>query len=280
MKKFNPKLFWVADYRDLWSQGYNNIFSKAHVSKIKNIELLSVGKYADLISTVSDHYAHKLQNFLGVKTIKVTNGFDLEKKIIFNRLKRKIVCPKGSMKIVYTGIVDLKSRNPKVLLSALASLYKKKIITNNTVTIDFYGSRIEDVKKLAKNPIYNKFIRIKGHVPRKIALKKQINASLLLLLESSDLSARGVVTGKIFEYITSGRPIICIGSKPEYEIGKILKETGTGRVFTLKDQKRIEDCITKTLKGNGLYYSFKPNIKNIMKYSRKNIALNFLKKLP
>jgi len=117
-------------------------------------------------------------------------------------------------------------------------------------------------------------------VPRKIALKKQINASLLLLLESSDLSARGVVTGKIFEYITSGRPIICIGSKPEYEIGKILKETGTGRVFTLKDQKRIEDCITKTLKGNGLYYSFKPNIKNIMKYSRKNIALNFLKKLP
>ena len=280
MKKFNPKLFWVADYRDLWSQGYNNIFSKAHVSKIKNIELLSVGKYADLISTVSDHYAHKLQNFLGVKTIKVTNGFDLEKKIIFNRLKRKIVCPKGSMKIVYTGIVDLKSRNPKVLLSALASLYKKKIITNNTVTIDFYGSRIEDVKKLAKNPIYNKFIRIKGHVPRKIALKKQINASLLLLLESSDLSARGVVTGKIFEYITSGRPIICIGSKTEYEIGKILKETGTGRVFTLKDQKRIEDCITKTLKGNGLYYSFKPNIKNIMKYSRKNIALNFLKKLP
>ena len=68
--------------------------------------------------------------------------------------------------------------------------------------------------------------------------------------------------------------------KSFYEIGKILKETGTGRVFTLKDQKRIEDCITKTLKGNGLYYSFKPNIKNIMKYSRKNIALNFLKKLP
>ena len=67
-----------------------------------------------------------------------------------------------------------------------------------------------------------------GHVSREKALQAQRNADLLLLLESSNEESRGVLTGKIFEYIASGRPIICIGSRLDFEIGQTLFKTGSG----------------------------------------------------
>ena len=89
-------------------------------------------------------------------------------------------------------------------LEALAALHGEGRITEGAVTVDFYGARVDADRRLAGSPEYAPFIRLMGHVPRTEALKAQYDADLLLLLESPDPRARGVLTGKVFEYSASG----------------------------------------------------------------------------
>ena len=118
-----------------------------------------------------------------------------------------------------------------------------------------------------------------GHVSREKALIAQREAGLLLLLESPAAEARGVLTGKLFEYIAAGRPILCVGSRPEYEIGEILVSTGTGRVFGPDQYRSIEQIFIETLKGKGLYLDYIPVLDEILVYSRKRLAVEMFENL-
>jgi hypothetical protein len=81
----------------------------------------------------------------------------------------------------------------------------------------------------------------------------------------------GILTGKLFEYIGSGHPIIGIG--PVYgDAAKILNESQTGKMFDYLNEDEIYEYI------NVLYKNFlKGNITNILspsnlKYSRKELT--------
>jgi hypothetical protein len=128
------------------------------------------------------------------------------------------------------------------------------------------------LQKLASDPRFKDFIRIMGHVSREQALDAQRSADALLLLESSAPSARGVITGKIFEYITTGVPILCIGSDPEYEIGQLLVTTRTGIVCGSRQLNDLPDLISESLIGRGIYACYDPQIDAIMQYSRAKLA--------
>ena len=91
---------------------------------------------------------------------------------------------------------------------------------------------------------YLNIIKIKGHIPRSKVLEKQKKADLLLLLTGSKKISRGELTGKIFEYMSAGRPIICIGGRSNFEISKVLNLTNTGLVF--------EDCDLRKIRGFAL----------------------------
>ena len=61
MKKINPSLFWVADYRDLWSDNPNLVGSRSgRIDKIRRDEISTVGAYADCVTAVSEDMVQKL----------------------------------------------------------------------------------------------------------------------------------------------------------------------------------------------------------------------------
>jgi len=66
----------------------------------------------------------------------------------------------------------------------------------------------------------------------------------LLLLEWVDPRAKGVYTGKIFEYLGARRPILSIGYK-EGVIARLLQETGAG--VQVAQAKEIEPWIRQWL---------------------------------
>lgn len=183
------------------------------------------------------------------------------------------------MRIVHTGMIYEGHRDPTPLLDVLSKLYLKGDIDAGDVTIDFYGERVDLAKRLAGRADYAPFIRLMGHVSREKALIAQREAGLLLLLESPAAEARGVLTGKLFEYIAAGRPILCVGSRPEYEIGEILVSTGTGRVFGPDQYRSIEQIFIETLKGKGLYLDYMPVLDEILVYSRKRLAVEMFDNL-
>ena len=84
---------------------------------------------------------------------------------------------------------------------------------------------------------------------------------------------------KIFEYMAAGRPILCIGSSSNFEIGKVLKMTNAGVVFKKHEIKKLQDLIYKTYYGHGLFSNYKSNINEVLSFSRKRIANNFLREI-
>ena len=280
MKILNPSTFWIADYRDLWFNNPSLVnASKKLKEKIKKDEKRTVGRYADLITSVSDDICLRLKRLHKKNSIKITNGFDICEKIVKKTLKKKISKLNKSLKIVYTGSIYSDERSPVMLLDAIVKLINNKKIPEKSVILEFYGTRLDRIKELSKQSKYSNLISIKGHVPRSKVLEKQKKADILLLLESSKEISRGSLSGKIFEYMASGRPILCIGSRNDFEISQTLKLTGTGKVFENDQIKELEDLIYESYKGMGIFNIYKPKIKQVLNFSRKRIAFNLLNEI-
>jgi hypothetical protein len=279
MKMANPNLFWVADYRDLWSQRHTAPVSEEVRESARSLEKDTVGMRADLLTAVSKDMVSQLEAFLDKETLELPNGFDINEEVIRQALSKRPSKPDGPMRIVYTGMIYEGHQDPTPLLEALAALHEKEKLAIGQVTVDFYGARVDLAKRLAQNPTYSPFIRLMGHVTRDEALLAQRTAGFLLLLESPAPEARGVLTGKLFEYMAAARPILCIGSRPEYEIGNVLRVTGTGKVFGPDEYQLLEPLVLKTLDGGGLYRDYAANIEEVLKYSRKKQSEDFLEVL-
>lgn len=278
IKKNNPAATWVADYRDLWS--LNHVaFSDDNSRKCATLkELSTVGVHADYVTTVSEDLAHKLSALFDRKVDCISNGFDIEASALESRLKKRSIGISAPFRIVYTGTIYEGYQDPAPLLDALRMMVDEGEIAEGDVTVDFYGSRVDLAKKLARVDSYKKIVRIMGHVNRDVSLSVQSEAGLLLLLESGRIEAKGVLTGKLFEYISSGKPIICIGSNDDYEIAKVLRKTRTGLVFQEgEDQiENIRSALRETLSGGGIYTLYDPDVCEIKKYSRELLAYKML----
>ncbi|MCX6259521.1 MAG: glycosyl transferase family 1, partial [Bacteroidia bacterium] len=57
------------------------------------------------------------------------------------------------------------------------------------------------------------------------------------------LSSRSIITGKLFEYLASGKPVICLGPV-DGDAAKILEETGHGKTFDYNDSAGISEYLT------------------------------------
>ena len=275
MKKANPRLQWVADYRDLWSQSYTNEVTQSVRQSMREQEQLSVGLYADRITAVSVDLSSKLSSFLNKPVHTITNGFDADEQEVMKRLNGLYKPKTGPIRIVYTGKIYEGYQNPEPLFAAIADLIQTRQIAHDEITVDFYGSRVGVAEELAKNPRFAPFIRLMGHVERGKALEAQYNATALLLMESSHPRARGVLTGKLFEYIVSGRPILCIGSRPEYEIGQVLRKTGTGIVIGPNEMTDLPSRLLEIIHNLDNLSWYKPSADSILEYSRRRLAHQF-----
>lgn len=273
MKQSNPRLRWVADYRDLWSQRPNSAASPDESTRSAQTERETVGRNADLITAVSQDMVRQLADLTGKQVVCIPNGFDIDEDVLRARLQNIRRQPRKPFRIVHTGTLYEGSRDCRPLLEALAKLKSDGRVAADQVTVDFYGSRVDAAQKLAQDDRFKPFIRIMGHVPLEEALSAQCGADLLLLLESPAPEAQGVLTGKLFEYMAAGRPILGIGSLPEYEIGRVLEVSGTGATFGPQNYSDLPEIIQDSMSGDGLVRSFDPKIENILKFSRKKIAL-------
>lgn len=278
IKEKIPSIKWIADYRDLWSIRHNSDMTASQARKEKLLEKSTLAN-ADILMTVSKPLATELSVFLEKNVSTVFNGFDAEwadaEKKIGLGFGKEIA--KGKIDIVYTGMIYPGWRDPAPLFLAVNNLIQSNKINKHQVEIHFYGQRQPGLYELVKEKSAESFVKIHGHVSREAALHAQEKAGLLLLLESGEEVAKGVLTGKIFEYMVSGVPILSLGSKKDSAIGEIISETGVG-VVCADDVDKIEKSIIQVLQGkvDGIY---SPNLEAISQYSRKVQAENLLNQL-
>lgn len=274
LKKLNPNIYWVADYRDLWSSFPDDTISSECRNAMLKEEIESVGKNADLISVAAEDMVNNISSFYKKKIICVLNGFDESDESIKNRILSKLATNELPLRIVYTGIIYKGRQDPTPLLNAISNLYSKSLIKKESVTVDFYGANCEVAKDLSRNLNFSPFIRLMGHVSREDALNAQRNAGLLLLL-GPVIDVPSMFSSKLFEYMISGRPVLCIGKCPQKQIQDILSDTGIGIMIDQKNTQAIEKIIIEILIERRIKSIYNPNLDKILRYSRR-VSSEFL----
>ena len=247
---------WIADFRDPWtSLYYNDDFKQGSFAKKRNKKLeISVLKNADCILTVSDTLKKEFSKVS--KNVEViTNGFDDEVLITEQKALDK------KFTISYIGLLP-KQSNPKVLFKVLKKLKEGNTSFSKDLKINLIGDISDEVKQeVAVNNLSNN-VNFVGYVPHEKAIEYQKKAQVLLLLIPKVKQSKGILTGKLFEYLKAKRPILAIGPE-DGDLSKILKHTNAGIVVDYDNEEKM------LFEIQNLYQQFK---KGILEVDSKNIA--------
>lgn len=223
--------FWVADYRDLWtdSHSFRGMFPFTRVEK--KLEQWAMG-YADLITTVSQPLAETLASKYGNDKVEVVeNGFDSSD---LAELPPASIFPcDAKVRIVYTGSIYEGRQDPSPLFGAISQLADDKgtIDLLDRLEVIFYGAKTEGLAERVTQHNVERWVRVVDRVPRFDALRAQRDAHALLFLEWDQGGVDGIISGKLFEYMSSRTPIWGIGVTEKTTTGKLIRETKTGTLF-------------------------------------------------
>jgi glycosyltransferase involved in cell wall biosynthesis len=93
-----------------------------------------------------------------------------------------------------------------------------------------------------------------------------LDTTLLLLIIPDHESSKSIVTGKIFEYIATGKPVICIGPE-DGDAAELINQAESGKTFKYDDFRGIYDFV-KSVAGNKITR----NEISVSGFSRKNLT--------
>lgn len=213
---------WVADLRDLWSQNHNYAYSRFRKWFDRRLELKTLSA-ADALVTVSQPWAEKLGSLHQGKTVyTITNGFDPD----VASLPPASLTPKFT--ITHTGNIYAGKQDPTRILDTIHSLASAGTIDLEDIEVRFYGPKLEWLEKEISKYGLSAVIHQHGTVPHEIALEKQRESQLLLLLDWDDPEEMGVYPLKAFEYLGASRPVLATGGTAGNVIDRLLDHTRGG----------------------------------------------------
>jgi glycosyltransferase involved in cell wall biosynthesis len=228
---------WVADFRDLWTEHHYADHSAGLRRRIDRMIESRILEKADSILTVSDGFADSLRRLAPSKRIEVIrNGFDSEE---FAKIQRRAP---SKWTITYVGSFYGGKQDPSPFLEALARMMEDKKIPREDVCFQVLGEPEPVIKDLLALFGLTDVTTFTGVVPHSASLSYQVNSSVLLFILDSRHANPGVIPGKVYEYLGSGRPILGI-VPPNFEIARIVRETGAGVTVNPPDLAGIEQSL-------------------------------------
>ena len=260
-KKTNVK--WIADFRDPWTDidyFHQLPLTKKAINKHYQLEK-EVLKKADASLVVGKKMKANYEVFSD-KIHVVTNGYDSEEKTN----NQSVLDSKFS--ITHIGLMNA-DRNPKMLWTALAELSEENTDFKNDLEIKLIGKLSDDVVTDLKKYDFKNVTRI-NYVPHKEVQQYQRASQVLLLAVNNVPSAKGIITGKIFEYLQAKRPILAIGPE-DGDLGEILAKTNAGTIVDFDKKEKLKKVVSdlyKKYQQNSLTVSSV----NIEQYHRKELT--------
>ncbi len=264
-KKFSD-IKWVADFRDPWTEiSYYKHLKLTNKSDKKHRQLESeVFKNADI--TLATSYTDA-ENFRknGANALCITNGFDESdaSKTSADSLSST------KFTLSYIGVLE-QLRNPENLWKALDDLVKTNSDFVENFTIKFVG-RIDDriLESIEKSSLRNHINNL-GYLSHDKAIDEMSNSTMLIITNFPNESSKGIIPGKIFEYLATGNQIISFGPD-EADVSKILEETKAGKHFSYSDSETTKQFILAKFelwKSGNLV----KNSQNIEQFTRRNLT--------
>lgn len=268
LKKYFPKVVWLADMRDPWStfDVHNSFLSDRAKSKNARLERM-VLETADKVILVSPSLAEEFQAFDRQKKVLIHNGFDEDD---FKNLP-PVPRPDGFFRIYHSGLLNY-LRNPIGLWEALSELCQELPHFGHKLRIELIGTVDPKIRmQLEENPFLKNQVRIRNWMAHEELLVENQSANVFFLSVNQSRNAKAQLTGKFYEYLAYGKPIIAI-CPPDADIVDILKETGAGEAFDAGDTPGIKKAILNLFERFEQNPTPFRNHESIAAYSRKELT--------
>jgi glycosyltransferase involved in cell wall biosynthesis len=216
---------WVADLRDsLVAHPHRRAESRLVRAKERTSNLVArlVARSADGIVAVSDAIADETRALRPRgPVVTIANGADFDDfdGIEYRRGER--------FRITHTGSFFGK-RDPRPFLTALAE-------SGLDIEARFLGDFRSADRVWAEELELGNRLRLLPYAPRRTSLELQRDSeALLLLIPDAGGRGKGVLSGKVFEYLAAERPILAV-VPPDGAAAELLRETGAGVVVAPDD---------------------------------------------
>ncbi len=259
---------WIADYRDLWSKNYIKDNSQTRDQELFEIDIL--------------------KNCVGATTVSS------ETKYLLSEIY------KGPIEIIYNGYLQKNAYKPRILGDELVILYVGGLYLQNQeldrfldavhkhneggaplvrIRVQFLGDSSITVAKLYKSQKRDipRWISLIKSVSRKESYRLQSLADVLLMLEWSDVNQKGILRTKMFEYLSSLKPILSFGGS--YDESYVIQKDSGMSIF-IQDSLELSGFFASLVPGQILNLS--PNFEYISQFSYvqqgKNLS-SFMEKL-
>lgn len=214
---------WVADFRDSWigwlsTPQWRPFFCRALEMRMERAVLA----HADKLITVSN----------GVRADLNSRHADVDEKkwiLLFNGYDPadygKPKCRDKRLVITYIGSLYGK-RNPQTLIDALEALYKQDEKLPQKILIRLVGRVGTSVLNRIKTSDVSHLFEIISYVGHAESLAYLMATDLCLLIIDDAPGNEGILTGKLFEYIGSGQPILALA--PDGEAARLIRSQNLG----------------------------------------------------
>ena len=294
---------WVADFRDPWTRLFYfkhlNLTDRS-AAKHRSLELSilsDASKVVTVTSQIREDYVNDIKAILGKfatpeaddKVVLIENGYDpadfdeTTNAALKEEVEKIDFLTKNKFVVAHTGLLT-NSANPPEFWKALGEFAAENQEFKNALQVVVLGQTDNEAKECFAQNGLDKLVLDLGYSPHPKAVALQKRANLLLLPLRKEPEAKGILTGKLFEYLASGSPIIAFGYKG-CELEKILNETSAGVMFEYKRIAQENNCerIKKEIERVWAAYKAGAPLKNtsanISKYSRSAQAEAFAKLL-
>ena len=268
LKKKYPTIKWVADLRDPWTDiYYYKEMMHTRMAKGKDARYeRDVLNQADAILMVSNDikrsFIAKSSNQNESKFHVIPNGFDEDDfgGVVADELGKFIVTYVGTIADVY---------KPQIFFEAMRNLIDKN--QGDKIIIRFVGSISPAISNVVDRLGLIDHCEFISHVSHDEAIKYMMHSTLLLLVIPEVENNKGILTGKLFEYLNTRKPIIGLGPE-DGDAAAIINECNAGKMFDRTNKMKLETYI------ESLYQSWKNKALSLNKstavdqFSRKEQA--------
>ena len=259
----------VLDYRDAWTYNpFGGPPTPFHAFGWRFAEqrvLSAASAVVTVTDAMADDYRRRFR--LDAPVFTIPNGYDEDdfKGVVPERRDKFTVIYAGKL---YPG------RDPFIFLEGVSRAIASGAFGTDDIEIRFVGAVPDDTRAAVKTSGLPVVIR--NHVPHREAISEIVSAHASLLIIGEGPAMGTTLTGKIFEYLRAGRPVIAM-VPPDGAAARLIRETGGGYVIPPDDADGVATVLTELYGRYRRGELDEPRTPSpaLKRYSRREIAGEF-----
>lgn len=266
-KKMN--IPWLADLRDPWtSVYYNEMLPRTARTRKKDRKLEdAVISGADAVTVVSPG----MQQEFSVRNENVhvvMNGFDADDMA----QSREDIEKDPLFSLTYTGNFKPNQHIPRIW-DGICELLSENEDFRKDFRLRFVGNLDNSIPEYFISKGFSENLEQIPYVPHTEVTGIMASSALLLFVVPQSRNNKLIITGKLFEYLASGTPVIPVGPI-DGDAAAILKQCERETMIDYKEKEIFKEGLLKKFrewKKTDGYFS-KPDVSMLDRYSRRSSA--------